>query len=230
MRLAVVLLATAILSASAMPSAVAALSEPGDASKVVDRTLSCDVGLVGGIHQVYVQANVGTHVPGNRSAWRHLASAGVADRVLPYDYEYTLFVHYLLAGVSAGDPLRPDGFEPLPERLTYLPGSGCNATRSIAFSKSGLVARHVGALTDEYLSCVPGKHVLVRVRGVFVAPQRLKPVFFSAQTDPTVHLVAAGTVLRGEVAVRSGTGKPLAYAEVLQNGKARLFTARSCAP
>ena len=213
-----------------LPSPATARAEPtAAATKVIDRTLVCAVGLVGGIHQIYVQANVGTRVPGNPAAWRYLASAGVASRIVSYGDEYTLFVHYSLAGVSAGDPLRPDGFKALPERLTFLPGSGCRSAQRIPFSRSGIVARRVGGLTDQYISCYPGTRVVVRIRGTFAAPTRLRRVFFSAQADPTVHLVAAGAVVHGELAVRSATGKPLAYAEVFQNGKAKLFTSRSCA-
>jgi hypothetical protein len=43
-----------------------------------------------------------------------------------------------------------------------------------------------------------------------------------------MRLVASGTVLEGFLAVRSAAGKPLAYAEVFETGKTRLFTAGSC--
>ncbi|CAN5181547.1 hypothetical protein BH09ACT13_BH09ACT13_03570 [soil metagenome] len=183
------------------------------ASRVIDRTYSCSVEARASVREVQVQANAGVRWIEDRSQWKRLAGAFVSDSVTGLGY------------VSAGNPLAPEnGFRFPPQRLGIPAGSKCRAAARIPLSRAGLTGGPASQLGEAY-DCVAGSRVLVRVRGVFRAPTSLKLKRYSGGVTA---LAAAGTVTQGYVAVRSGDGKPLAYADVLASGKASLFTARSC--
>ncbi|MBA2641685.1 MAG: hypothetical protein H0U82_01995 [Actinobacteria bacterium] len=183
------------------------------ASRVIDRTYSCSVEARAGVREVQAQANAGLRWIEDRAKWKRLAGAVVSDSVT------------VLGFVSAGNPLAPEnGFRFPPQRLAILAGSKCRAAARIPLSRAGLSGGPASQLGDAY-DCVAGSRVIVRVRGVFRGPTSLKPKRYAGGVT---QLEAAGTVTQGYLAVRSGAGKPLAYAEVFESGKARLFTARGC--
>ena len=69
--------------------------------------------------------------------------------------------------------------------------------------------------------CLTPKKLLIRVRVVFHDPVRL-------ELDGKRQWVGAiARIDKGQVAVRLPSGKPLAYAEVLDSGSARMF-AKGC--
>lgn len=199
-----------LLCATPQPTATA---QPA-ASRLIDRTLSCAVGARAGVRSVAVRAQTGTRHIEDRSEWKYLASAGVGDPYTSY------------AGVSAGNPVADlaPGVPARRERLYVVAGKTCKAATRIPLSSAGLVRASASPLGDTY-DCRPGRRVLVRVRGIFRAPTSLKLKRYAGRLT---QLAAAGTVQRGFVAVRSSAGEPLAYAEVLESGKARLFTAPTC--
>ena len=199
-----------LIAASRQPLARA---EPS-ASRIVDRTLSCSVGARAGVRAVSVRGQTGVRDIEDRSKWRFLASATVSDAYAPF------------AGVNAGNPVADlaPGVPARPERLWIAAGSTCRAVARIPFTKRGLSRASAGRLGDSH-ECRPGSRVLVRVRGVFRAPTSLR---VRRLPHGITRLVAAGTVREGFLAVRSAAGKPLAYAEVLESGNTRLFTAPAC--
>jgi hypothetical protein len=72
--------------------------------------------------------------------------------------------------------------------------------------------------------CETPSRVLVRVRGVFRSP---------ATFETTRHfgypvLTASGEMTEASMAVRTQTGRPLAFSSVHESGKARVFGGRSC--
>jgi hypothetical protein len=196
----------------AMPQRTA--SAPPAASRVIDRTLSCAVGARAGVRTVTVRGQTGVRDIEDRSKWKFLASATVSDEYAPF------------AGVNASNPVADlaPGVPASPGRLWIAAGGTCRAVARIPLATTGLVRVLASQLGDSY-DCRPGARVLVRVRGAFRAPTSLK-----AKRYPhgVTQLVAAGTVRQGFLAVRSSAGKPLAYAEVLESGKTRLFTAPTC--
>ena len=76
--------------------------------------------------------------------------------------------------------------------------------------------------TYDQVKCYAPRRVLVRVRADFARPVALKP------TRDRSLLVAVARLRVAEIAVRTPGGKPLVYAQVLESGRARLFTARDC--
>jgi hypothetical protein len=184
------------------------------ASRIVDRTLSCPVGARAGVRAVTVRGQAGVRDIEDRSKWKFLASATVSDVYAPF------------AGVNAGNPVADlaPGVPARPERLWIATDPTCRSTARIPFTRSGLSRASATQLGNSY-DCRPGNRVLVRVRGVFRSPTSLR---VRRLPHGITRLVASGTIREGFLAVRSAAGKPLAYAEVFETGKTRLFTAGSC--
>jgi hypothetical protein len=211
-RLAATVVGVALVVLSALALERPASAEPA-ASRIIDRTLSCSVALRAGVRKLEVQANAGLRLLEDRSKWKYLAGAGVGDSEASLGY------------VSAGNPKAPEnGFTFPPERLGISERPKCRAAARIPFSRAGLAGGSASQLFDRY-DCFPGGRVLVRIRAVFRSPTSLRRKRYQGGT---FQLVAAGTVAKGQVAVRTLAGKPLAYAEVFESGTARLFTASSC--
>jgi hypothetical protein len=188
----------------------------GQASRTIDRTISCSVVLFAGVKQVQVNGTSGTRSLEDRSKWRSLASVGAGDKSGTFMY------------VAAGNPLAPDssGFVFPPHRLS-IRVNGCRNAPSIPFSRRGLAGGRAGRLGDEW-DCAGGNRVTVRVRAIFRSPTRLRPVTYPNEQGR--YLRAAGTVTQAFLAVRAANGKPLAYGDVAENGRARLLTAKDCSP
>jgi hypothetical protein len=188
-------------------------AEPA-ASRIVDRTLSCPVGARAGVRAVTVRGQAGVRDIEDRSKWKFLASATVSGEYAPF------------AGVNAGNPVADlaPGVPARPERLWIATDPTCRSTARIPFTRSGLYRASATQLGNSY-DCRPGSRVLVRVRGVFRSPTSLR---VRRLPHGITRLVASGTIREGFLAVRSAAGKPLAYAEVFETGKTRLFTAGSC--
>lgn len=217
MRVLAAVFAVGALAAATLGSQQRAGAHPAAASKIIDRTVSCTVGLTGGIREVEVSAMSGTRVGGKGSTWRFLAEATVED----------FSGQGAGAAIAAGNPLLPPapGVRGFPERLTFTSPPRCTAAARIPLSSAGLRASVVDALPQnpgDGIDCYPGTHVLIRLRGIFAAPSSIHVMRGGGR------LGASGTVTVGYLAVRSARGKPLAYGEVFQNGKAKLFVARSC--
>jgi hypothetical protein len=205
------LFVSVLIAAAWLPVAAA---DPA-ASRIVDRTLTCAVGLFAGVREAKVGAGSGTRLLEDRSKWLSLADAGVGDSRGSF------------VSVAAGNPLAPDRRSGVvfPEwRLWIRVDDTCRSAPRIPFSRTGLAGGAASQLHDDY-DCVSGGRVVVRVRAVFRAPTTLRR---TTDRNGQRYLRAAGTMRQGFVAVRSAAGKPLAYAEVFESGKARLFTAGSC--
>ncbi|MBA3401684.1 MAG: hypothetical protein H0U05_06810 [Actinobacteria bacterium] len=183
-------------------------------SRVIDRTLSCAVFPQGGVEAVDVSARSGLRLYTDRSRWKYPASAGVGDFAGTF------------VSVSAGNPVAdPEpGFPASPHRLSIVAGRTCTVAPRIPLSTAGLAGGPASQLEDRY-DCLPGRRVLVRVRAVFRSATSLR---LKRYRRGDVYHVANGTVAEGKVAVRSLTGRPLAYVQIFESGKARLFTARGC--
>jgi hypothetical protein len=79
-------------------------------------------------------------------------------------------------------------------------------------------------LSEREFECETPSRVLVRVRGVFRSP---------ATFETTRHfgypvLTASGEMTEASMAIRTQTGRPLAFASFNESGRARVFGGRSC--
>jgi hypothetical protein len=180
--------------------------------RVVDRTMVCTAGEQGGARVILLWARTAY---GTGKRLESLAQAIVMTPGQPFPYKP--YYEPTLAGVTAGWP---------PPRDITSGGLGfenklCKAThRSIPLSPRGLIGGVASQLGDEY-TCRVQRTLLVRVRAEFRRPTALKAADKRTFT-------AVGRMERGQIAVRTLTGKPLVYAEVSDAGKARLFTTGGC--
>jgi hypothetical protein len=102
----------------------------------------------------------------------------------------------------------------------YVNRSRCSAARaSLRLSSAGLPQRPIQ--WSENQSCPVRGGVLVRIRAVLQAPARWQ------QLDRT-YVGARRSVVEALLAIRTGRGKPIAFAELRPSGKTRLWTSSGC--
>lgn len=168
--------------------------------------------------------------------WSTLASGGISNQgsnptILPPNEAglratvYTQWGFGFSAGAGAlapRDPAAPPvrrGF-----RIWSKVSKACApaSSRRVPLSPRGLSGGVASQLSDEY-ECPAPRRVYLRIRGVFRSPAslRLDRRFLYHNTEVPLKEAA--------IAVRSESGKPLAFVAVSESGKARIFTAPSCA-
>ena len=133
----------------------------------------------------------------------------------------------MLAWVTSGTPTATttvdQDYEAFDVKTFGTVGVRRDACRAVAdpipLTQAGLRGGAAGTLGDAY-DCAAPRQVKVRFRAVLAATGRL------TQGDDyfTVH----APVPEAKLAVRTASGKPLAYGEVVASGKARLLTAKGC--
>jgi hypothetical protein len=101
-------------------------------------------------------------------------------------------------------------------------GRSCTSvTRKLPLTSRGLKGGAASRMEARY-ECVTPARIVVRVRAVFGAPRSLR-------RDPrSGSLSAEGTVKASYVAARTLRGRPLIFASMQQSGKTRLFMMASC--
>jgi hypothetical protein len=196
------------------------------ASQVIDRTYACATRPSGGIFEIAARARSGFGAIGS-AGWDHPALAGIetgTDTGGPgtgLDND--------LAWVTAGRPSH---------NATVIEQSYGNYTAvtwgtlavntrfckpvstRIPLTSAGLAGGSAGPLGEAFDCTVP-RRVLLRVRAVTESPGLKRYRQFIRMLEP---------LAQATIAVRAQSGRPLIYAEVRETGKARLFTARGCAP
>lgn len=211
-----IVVAAAAFCAALIPSAGA---DPA-ASRVVDRTFSCDVRLWAGARRVDTSANRGFRDPDRPSHWKWLPYASVGGRDLSS-----------YAWIFAGSP--PPQPEQEPARAWVWVGVDavrCNVTRKrLPLSSRGLIGGAASQFqgSDEY-DCPAASRILVRVSGTFVGPVALLRRRFNDR--PRYATPAGAPVKTAALMVATAAGRPLVYATVSETGKAQLFTAKGCIP
>jgi hypothetical protein len=203
--------------ASAGADSVHAGSDAGPApANVIDRTLACTTGVKSGVRTLGVAANSGLRKSG-RFEWL----AGVVVSTPGKPVESRAYYSPNLAVVIAGWPPRPAVTSGSLGMNTVL----CTPSRArVPLASRDLAGGAAGVrLPLGALECPAPKRVLVRVRAAFFEPTTLSP------NDNGTFLQAIARMRKGQVAVRTPSGKPLVYGEVYDSGKARIFTARTCA-
>lgn len=214
------------------PAAPTVTANPADtamigAPVVLDRTIACNTVVLGGIREVEARAHRGYRFA---SQWSKLpyavVSSGaeggtVSGRTIAPDNSLA----WITAGSPSGSTTVDDGFFTFPVRSSGTLGLNttiCNPSKAkIPLSSAGL--RSAGSIAGvEELDCASPRRVLVRVRATLRSAGDLRRRgFFQATGIP---------VREAELVVRTESGKALVYAEVLQSGQTRLFTAKGCQP
>lgn len=210
-----------------LPTAAAGRASRGTTEAVIDHTYACATVFLGGIYRVESRAHVGRRIG---SEWAKLPYAVVASGGVTRTPGVDTAPGNSLAWVTAGNP-SPSSTIDL-EWLAFTARAGgtlgvnrtlCNpAHAAVSLSTSGLRGGAVGS-DGTTIECDAPKRVFVRfratVRGSTVLRERAR--LFLATNAPASD---------AKLAVRTPSGRLLAYADVSDSGKARLFTARSCVP
>ena len=198
------------------PGALAATSPaaPNDAGKtrLVDRTLTCRTGYFHGARLVFLTARSAAR-RGDALDWLAQATVSTAGNALSKQNTQPT-----LAGLTAGWP--PPA--PLTSGALAYDNTHCGPTRmKVQLTARGLTGGVANAFGED-LRCIVGRTVLVRVRATFREPVEEQPDRAGA------FVTALGRVVSGQLAVRTLTGSPIAYADVADGGRARLFTMNGC--
>jgi hypothetical protein len=203
-------------------SAAAATSHAGD-SRIVDRRLVCATSQSGGIYEIEAQSFSGTR---QGSRWARLPFAVVSTGDVAAAAEV---LRNSLAWITAGRPhastVLGDYFYP-PRAVAYgtlaLNRRNCRSSSArIPLTAAGLTGGAASRLGDVF-DCGGPRRVLVHVRAVLATPGRL--------TGHGDFLVTTTPVREARIAVRTETGRPLAYATVAESGRSTLHTGRGCFP
>jgi hypothetical protein len=236
---------TALAALAAIAAGSAATTSPSatrqaTAQRTIDETLLCSTNVLGRSRNVTVSAHRGTGRSGTR--WLRPAFAALTTGPSPVPQVATILdarEHALdgtLGWVTAGRPTAdstviPDlvawpGFDyPLSRWGTLARNSQlCPARLSgrVPLTAPGLVDRKVGPFDVSFTCNGASARVFVRMRATLAS--RVTPTPYRQFRRITAPLSKA------EIAVRTESGKPLVYAEVLASGKSRLLTAKGCTP
>jgi hypothetical protein len=199
------------LGAIAVLAALAAVvggpdrAEPASAAKVriVDRTLRCNVPLDAGIRLVRISGQSGVKDQADPSRW--FAIAGV----------HLTIDNGQLALIQAGTP-RVETGAPQVDATFLLNRQACKpASARIALSPRGLGGGSLNQFV-EYYECTMPRRILLRVRAEFRAPATLRSQGGSQFSEAPLS--------KGYVAIQSERAKPLLYTDVVESGRARLFS------
>jgi len=99
----------------------------------------------------------------------------------------------------------------------------CAPAAAIPLTSRGLAGGAV-RFSDERYDCLAGRKVLVRLRGRFRSPARLK----RERVFGYPYLSATADVREGQFAVRTQSGKPVVYGDFIASKRTRLFVANTC--
>lgn len=212
MMRAFVVLGTSVAAVVAMWADGSATARPL-ASRTIDRTVVCSVGMRAGVRKVEVHARSGTRLFGDTTKWKYLASASVEDST------GLVSLAWALAGWP---PATEPGLNWTNQTLGI--STACKqSSRRVPLTTKGLTGFSASPLDDEYQCAVP-QRVLVRAKATFRATTSLR------LNRKWRQLTARGVVREGVLAVRTESGRPVALATVNESGKARLYVADNCEP
>jgi hypothetical protein len=190
---------------------VAAQAATEQRARVLDRTILCNVDPTGGIRELNVYGQSGVRLPADRAKWMSLPTAWFNSGSI-----WT----YGLANVTAG---RNDPTTEVGSGIVY-DGKRCKlSTKRVVFTRKGLEGGGPASQLQERWECVAAKQVLVRIRGEFAAPARWRHIRQFQQ-----YGASGPTVRSAQLMAATLRGKPLAYADVNESGRARVFFRSAC--
>jgi hypothetical protein len=204
------LLAASLLGA--LVAAVSASAAPEQRARVLDRTVLCTVEPQGGIRELNLYGQSGVRATDDATKWASLPTAWFNNGSI-----WTAG----LAGITAGrnDPSRHAG-----SGLWY-DAKRCKSSRTrVVLTRGGLGSGGAASQLKERWECVSPKRVLIRIRGEFASPVRWR--YIARQFR---QFGASGPALRSaQLMATTPAGKPLAYADANESGRARLFFDGAC--
>jgi hypothetical protein len=202
--------ALALVLLAAVGASQTAQSAPAQRARVLDRTLLCAIEPTGGIHELNVYGQSGVRLQEDPSKWKELASAHLNSGSI---------WKAGLAGVTAG---RRDPTTQVASGLWYDARRCKRTTARVSLTTKGLGGGPANQW-EERFECTAARQVLIRIRAEFARPTDWDFVSFSNQFG------ASGPPLRlGQLAAATRTGTPLAYADVNEAGRTRLFFRGHC--
>lgn len=222
----------ALVAASVVLAAVAALARPAEADqraiRVFDRTYVCTVAAKNGVRRISADARRGFK---ERGAWRWHASAGLSNyggKVVFLPGGGAWDTNWSFGGAAGLSPAQYLPDTPVARGgASYTTRSACIPARtSIALGPAGLDGGVASYFADEY-ECAAPKRVFLRFRVVFARPASFR---LDRDSGALRRLGAKTPVRELKMAVRTEGGRPFLYLEALASGKARIFTAKECSP
>ena len=223
MRSALVVCLATIVAASVQGLAPGATAST-HASRDIDRTFVCSPGFVGGTHSIFAHAFTG--VGRTRLGWERPAFVAVGSSLVG---AALASVPNYLVWITGGLPTRAASVSPGDATLSFpfsvwgtvsVQRGACRATTTrVAVGTRGLERREVTPFFNLH-DCMTPRRVLMRVRARLLRPSVLK--------SHRGYLRTTEPARTAEVMVRTLSGRPVIYAQVLESGKARLFTAPGC--
>lgn len=218
--------AAAIIVAVAFVAQTSAGAPQAAPARVIDRTMLCStLPIGGGLYQFEVRAQEG--IRQDRTAWRSLAFAAARSghvTIGPARLENSL----AWAGAGRVSPTTSLDHETRDPYLARTHGTLAlnqelcsRSSARVRLTARGLQGGPPGRFGEEY-DCPAPRRVLVRLRATVRSGE---PIYHDR------HFVKTRATLQSAyLAIRTRSGKPLAFAAVFESGKARLFTASSCIP
>ncbi|HEV8250772.1 MAG TPA: hypothetical protein VGQ15_12440 [Gaiellaceae bacterium] len=183
-------------------------------TRLVNRTIECTPGSAHGARSITVSGQSGWKKNG-KFEWLAQLSVTTPGQPLPRRRNYMP----TLAGATAGYPFNG----PIPTGSLGFEAKLCKPARAtVPLTTRGLSGGAAGLFGGDQYTCLVSGPVLIHVRAAFLEPTTLK--LDARRTFYT----AIGRIAKAQIAVRTASGKALAYGEVLDSGKARIFTAKGC--
>jgi len=196
------------------------VSQP-ERSLVIDRTFLCTHAPYGGFPEIEARAHAGVRI----------------GRTMQLPYAVVAHGPYAaFAWVTAGAPSRESVVEMDQVRRRRPPATaavstqGCNADAArVPLSAAGLSRSGAGPFGDDF-DCRSGPRFRLRIRAILTRPGSLtaRRSISPGSLERRPFLMTNVPVREARLAVRTLTNKPLAYAEVSNSGRVRLFTAKGC--
>jgi hypothetical protein len=219
--------ALVVRSALSAPAATTAVVAPATQLVVVDRTYVCRATQLGGIYELKSRAHSGVRAGSGWSTLPYVvaASGGWAGP----RYGLHSAPGNSLAWISAGAPSAGTTVDLEVQTFPVLEGGtlGVNneqcrpSTAAVPLTSAGLrggSADRAGAFVD----CFASRRMLIRFRAT------VQGTSGALRDRARIFLATSAPVREAKLAVRTPAGKPIAYADVSESGKARLFTAKGC--
>ncbi len=195
-------------------------AEPG--ATVIDRTVQCRTLLNGGIYEIEARGHAG--VRQTRSEWKTLpfavvTSGSTGSAATQLDNAFV----WIAADRPSHETWLEEHFFPtlaVANGTLAIKLGRCRSTNArVALSRRGLDGGLAGQLGEAF-DCEAPRNVLVRVRA------RLQGA--GALRSSHGFLRTAAPIAEAAFAVRTRSGKALAYASVASSGKTQLYTGRGC--
>jgi hypothetical protein len=182
------------------------------ASRVIDQTFVCTTGVRAGVRKIDLRVTPGARHGDFPNRWLWLTGMVIGT---PSTDPTAGGLLHISAGRGGLPP--PNAGE---DGGLGVSSKRCRATQArVPLSSRGLSGGPV-VFEAEY-ECFPPRTLLVRVRGSFRKPTRLK-------RDRFGYLATSEGPRDVEFAMRTPVGRTLVYGSVSDSGKTRLFLARDC--